>query len=262
MPAAFYEPDGDRFVATALTVGPWDPGAQHAGPPAALLARALEAAHGGDGLRIARMTVDILRPIPVAACEIVVRVRRPGRKVQLVEAVLSSDGVELVRAAVWRLRIATLPLPEGLTMAAAPPPPSTGTERPFFHTDLTVGYHTGMEIRFVGAGGFTQPGAATVWMRMRHPLVAGEEPSPLQRVMIAADSGNGVSSVLDARAWTFVNTDLTVSLHRLPAGHWVCLDARSTVTPQGIGVAHSVLSDEHGELGHGLQTLYVERLRS
>ena len=113
-----------------------------------------------------------------------------------------------------------------------------------------------MEYRFV-SGRFLEPGPATVWMRMRHPLVAGEQPSPLQRVLIAADSGNGVSATLDWSRYLFINVDLSVHLHRLPAGEWVCLDAITIPEPTGIGLADTALYDERGPIGRALQTLLV-----
>ncbi len=94
---------------------------------------------------------------------------------------------------------------------------------------------------------------------MRHPLVAGEEPSPLSRAVVAADSGNGVSAALDFDRFVFVNTDLTVQLHRLPEGEWVALDARTTVEAHGVGLAESVIHDRRGPLGRGLQSLFVAR---
>jgi hypothetical protein len=115
-----------------------------------------------------------------------------------------------------------------------------------------------MEYRFV-AGRFLDPGPATVWMRMRHPLVGGEEPSPLQRVLIAADSGNGVSAALDWTRYLFINVDLSVYLHRMPAGEWVCLDAVTTPEPAGVGLADTALADERGPIGRALQTLLVRR---
>ena len=92
---------------------------------------------------------------------------------------------------------------------------------------------------------------------MRLPLVEGEEPTPLQRVLVAADSGNGVSATLDWSAYLFINVDLTVHLHRLPAGEWVCLDAVTTPEPTGIGLADTALHDERGPIGRALQTLLV-----
>ena len=113
-----------------------------------------------------------------------------------------------------------------------------------------------MDYRFI-AGRFLEPGPATVWMRMRQPLVAGENPSPLQRVLVAADSGNGVSATLDWSRYLFINVDLSVHLHRLPVGEWVCLDAVTLPESHGVGLADTALFDERGPLGRALQTLLV-----
>jgi hypothetical protein len=129
-------------------------------------------------------------------------------------------------------------------------------QQPFFETPHEVGYHAAMENRFV-RGAFRELGPATVWMRMRHPLVEGEEPSPLQRLLTAADSGNGVSATLDLSRFIFINVDLTVHLHRQPVGEWVCLDAITLPQPNGVGVADTVLHDERGPIGRALQTLLV-----
>jgi hypothetical protein len=154
-----------------------------------------------------------------------------------------------MRARAWRLRAGERRIP-----GDAPPGPEAGRERDFFPTGEDVGYHTAMEYRFV-RGAFLEPGPATVWMRMRVPLVAGEEPSPLQRVMAAADSGNGVSAALDWREHLFINTDLTVHLLRLPESEWVCLQAETLLGP--LGLADTALWDERGRIGRAAQTLLV-----
>jgi hypothetical protein len=254
---AFYIPDGDGFVATELTRGPWDPDAQHAGPPAALIGRALERCDGRPGAsQIARVTYEILRPVPIGALTVEARVVRPGRSVELLEASLSSAGGEVaVRALAWRIRTDDVELPS-LPADDPPPGPDAGRPVPFFDTGHDVGYHTAMEVRFV-RGSFLDPGPATVWMRPRVAIVAGEGPTPLQRVLVAADSGNGVSAVLDHARYVFINTDLTVHLHRLPAGDWVCLDAVTLPEPHGVGMADTALYDERGRLGRALQSLFV-----
>ncbi|MGH3101114.1 MAG: thioesterase family protein, partial [Thermoleophilia bacterium] len=192
MPEAFFLPLGpDRFQATELTRGPWDPGLQHAGPPAALLGRAVER-HGDRGdLQVARVTFEIMRPLPIAELRVATRLLRGGRSVELVEASLRAGDAEVMRATALRIRTAEVGLPDGLVPGPRLPGPDAGRTMPFFPTGQEVGYHTAMDVRFV-AGSFLEPGPATAWMRMRHPLVPGEAPSPLCRVLVAADSGNGV----------------------------------------------------------------------
>jgi hypothetical protein len=256
-PDAFYEPDGDRYAATELTRGPWDPGAQHAGPPAGLLGREIERLPDAADFQIGRVTCEILRSVPIAPLLVSARVVRPGRRVQLVEAELSDGEETLMRASAWRIRTAPLEIPPAaMVPTEAPPGPERGAEVEFFPTGQELGYHTAMECRFV-AGGFVEPGPATVWLRMRQPLVAGERPSPLQRVLVAADVGNGISASLDYQRYLFINVDLTVHLERMPAGEWVCVDAVTVPQPSGNGTAESVLSDEGGRLGRALQTLLI-----
>jgi hypothetical protein len=258
VPEAFYERDGDRYLATELTRGPWDPGAQHAGPPSALLGREIELLPEAGEFQIGRVSFEILRSVPIAPLRVSARVVRPGRRVQLVEAELSDEaGEPLVRAAAWRIRTAPVDLPDAAIAVDAPPPgPEHGAEVEFFPTGQELGYHTAMECRFI-SGGFVEPGPAVVWLRMRQPLVAGEEPSPLQRVLVAADVGNGVSATLDYRRFLFINVDLTVHLERMPAGEWVCVDAVTLPQPNGLGTAESVMSDREGRIGRALQTLLV-----
>ena len=254
-PAAFYEPDGRAWVPTELTRGPWDPDAQHAGPPAALLGRAVEQA-ARPGLRVARATFEILRPVPIAPLEVATRLVRGGRSVEVHEAALTAGGVEVVLARFLRLRESPTPLPAVPAAGAPVPGPDQGRSQLFSPAHGLPGYHTAMEWRFV-KGAFREPGPAAAWLRMRHPLVPGEEPSPLCRVLIAADSGNGVSAALDPSRYLFVNADLTVHLQRLPAGEWVCLDARTSIDPAGVGLAAATLHDRSGPIGYGLQSLFV-----
>lgn len=253
---SFFTRRGDRFEPSELTRGPWDADSQHAGPPAALLGRAIERCGEPDGKQVGRVTYEILRPVPIAPLSVAVRIVRPGRSVELLEASLSGPDGELMRASAWRLMRRAVELdPAPL---AEPPAhgPEDGKPGDFFPTGVDVGYHTAMEYRFV-SGSFMEPGPAVTWMRMLHPLVEGEEPTPLQRVLIAADSGNGVSSALDYRRFLFINTDLSVHLHRLPETEWVCLDAVTRPEAAGVGMADTLLWDERGRIGRAAQTLLV-----
>ena len=255
MPDSFYEPDGDVFASTELTRGPWDPNFQHAGPPAALIGREVERLEDADEFQVARISFEILRAVPIAPLRGDAKIARPGRRVQLVQATLSDEEGEVIRATAWRLRTAPVDLPE-LSREGAPPGPAQAKPGGFIATGEAVGYHTAREYRFL-EGAFTELGPAKVWMRMRHPLVAGEQPSPLQRVLTAADSGNGVSVTLDWTHYLFIHVDLSVYLERMPVGEWICLDAVTWPQENGVGVADTLLLDERGRIGRGLQSLLI-----
>lgn len=251
---AFFTPLGqDRWMPSVHTTGPWSEGLQHGGPPSALLGRACELVEPRDDMAVARVTVEILGPVPVAELELRSRVLRPGRSVELVEAALSSGGRDVARASAWRVRRT-----EGVSVPSRAVQPATLPEAQEVvdPQGWGRGYLQAMEWRWV-SGGFNQIGPATVWGRMLHLLVPDEEPSPLSRVLIVADSGNGVSAELDMTRFYFINPELTVHLHRPAVGEWVCLDAATTVSDGGTGLATSVLSDLDGPLGVGAQSLLV-----
>jgi Thioesterase-like superfamily len=270
---AFFRVEGDLYVPTELTRGPWDPDSQHAGPPAALIGRMVERLDGGEGRHVARITFEILRAVPIAPLRAEASVVRPGRSVELVEAALSDGDGDVIRARAWRLRTEALEIPTELTSSGgpgligsspstlrpgfAPAGPADAAPGGFPQTGQSVGYHTAMEYRFL-RGSFDEAGPALAWMRMRHPLIAGEEPSPLERVLVAADSGNGVSATLDWSRFLFINVELTVHLNRALVGEWVCLDAITIPEPNGVGVADTALYDERGPIGRAMQALLID----
>lgn len=264
MADAIFQLDGDTVLPTDLARGPWSPDAQHGGAPAALLARAVERFDGGESVLVVRVTVELLRPVPIAPLRLTTRLARPGKKVQLVEAslIVAETGVEVARATGLRLRRGDVALPEGAMPAGAPPPPDAGVvSKPPWAGMLTYeGFHSGaIEMRFV-RGSFAEPGPATAWLRLRVPLVAGETPSPLSRVAAAADFGNGISWVLTRKdGYRFINPDLTIYLHRHPEGEWIALESVTAPDPHGVGLAESRLYDPRGPIGRSVQSLLIER---
>jgi hypothetical protein len=255
MTDAFYERlDDDHYRATAFTAGPWDPGAQHGGPPAALLGGAMAARITQP---VARATFELLRPVPLADLEVTTRVVRPGRAVALAEATLSDADGPCVVARAWGIRTQDVDL-EPMNAGIAPlPGPDTAHEVDFFDVAARQGWHTGMEIRFLEGAAFVEEGPARVWLRPRIAMVDDRPASPLERVLLAADGGNGVSSAADPSRWLFINPDLTVALYRHPVGDWIGMDAVSTYEPHGVGLATTVLHDGRGAIGRGLQTLLL-----
>lgn len=244
---AYYEPLGaGRFRSGPACAGPWSPGDQHGGPPSALMAGALEATGRRDDMLLARLTIEILGPIKVADLELETRVTRPGRRVERVEGTLTQGGRQVLAASAWRIARtgSSTPLP-------APPP--VPADRDLADQD---GYLGSVEWAPV-SGRFGEPGPCSVWTRLRGEIVAGELPSPLQRVVAVADSGNGVSQVFPMSETWFINPELTVHLHREAVGEWILLDAETVASEGGAGLASSVLSDRDGRIGRGAQALLI-----
>ena len=251
------EPGG--FRPTAFALGPWTAEHLHGGPVAGLIAREAERCEPDDALRVARLTVELIRPVSLAPISLEARLLRPGRKVQLVEVIGRQDGIEVALGRALRIRTADMDLPKaarlgGLTFA----PPESSVAMTWEGAPRTF-HSEGAELRFV-EGAFKSPGPATVWVRLRVPVLAGERPSPLERVATATDFGNGVSSPFSYGDWLFINPDLTIHVSRLPIGEWVGLESRTLAEPQGIGISESTLWDEQGPIGRSIQSLLIDRL--
>jgi hypothetical protein len=258
MPESVYLPDGDGFFATDLARGPWDPNAQHGGGPAALMARAVERHEPGPPMLVARLTIELLRPVPLGRIDVRTRTLRPGKKVQLIEASIVAGDVEVARATGMRIRTTDLVLPES-TRVDDQLPMSIDARTFAFENVGPVTFGAAMEFRSAH-GGIEQVGPAAVWFRLRVPIVAGEELTPLMRVAAAADFGNGVSSVVDWNTgWLFINPDLTIHLSLYPTGEWVALDAVTYPSDHGVGFAESALYDEDGRIGRSVQSLLLDR---
>jgi hypothetical protein len=257
--AAFTTVSPRALRASALTRGQWDPANQHAGPPIALACRAIEAAAQAQGLtHIARLTANLLRPVPIGDIEIEVTTDYAGRNAAHFAARLWGDGKELARFTALAQRENDVTLPEALDghplpQAPASPADSAPQRMPFGHR--LAGYADLVETR-VASGNFFRGRCAT-WFRLRHPLVDGDDASGYQRVAVAADSGNGISAVLGFDRYVFVNADLTINLLRRRVGDWICVDARTLLAPNGCGLAESQLFDETGLIGRATQSLAV-----
>ncbi|SER68828.1 Thioesterase-like superfamily protein [Lentzea xinjiangensis] len=251
---AFYLPLGDgAFRSTEHTVGPWGPDSQHLGPPSALLVRSLLGVDRAE-TSLARVTFDVLGPVPVADLTVSTSVERQGRSVELVAASLSHNGRAVLTARAWRIVGAdTAAVAGGTGEVLAPPRSASPMEIP---EGWSGGYLAAVEWLSLSGGIFT-PGDAKVWARPRVAVVEGFEPTPLERLFSVVDSASGVSSRVDIRKWYAINTDLTVHLHRQPVGEWVGMDARTTIGPDGVGVATSVVHDVQGPVGTTAQALFV-----
>jgi acyl-coenzyme A thioesterase PaaI-like protein len=270
MDDALFHADGDLWVPSEFSRGPWSPDALHGGPVAALMARAVETCATDRPMHVTRLTVELLRPVPLVPLTVRATVSRPGRKVQLVDVVVSSPDHDVAWGRALRIRRladdaeAAAGLAPFTTIGpapghdrSAPAGPEDGSTSPEPRRDYRAFHSHGAELRYL-SGDFSRTGPSTVWVRLAVPVVSGEVPSPLERVAAASDFGNGVSSVLDFERYLFINPDLSVHLDRPAVGEWICLDARTTLGATGVGLAQSAIWDVEGPIGRSLQSLLIE----
>jgi hypothetical protein len=268
--AAIFIPDGDRFIPTDFARSPWGPDVLHGGPPAGLLARAIEQANTDTGLHVARMTVDLFRPVPKAPLHVTTQFVREGRRIAVIEASLFAGDVEVSRASALLLRESEVDLPD----VHLPGPPSVAGPEGIPTTGLSTmlsegspaaspqmpgptGFHTTIEVRRVG--GLSGRGRGAAWIRIPVPFVAGEELTPLVRMAATADFGNALGHIRAGNGIGFINADITLYLHRMPAGQWICLDSQSVVQPHGAGIVESMVHDARGPVGRVVQALLANR---
>jgi hypothetical protein len=254
---AIYRVDGKRAETSPNAAGPWDSSMQHGAAPAALVTWAAEAIPTSVPMQIVRLTIDLMRPVPVATLTIESEVLREGRKIQLCAIRLLADNAVVVRATALKVRADSLPLPSDI--AGAPidvPPPDQG--QPLQPRFSSTPFVTGLSVSAV-RGGFLRRGPGAIWYRIDRPIVEGAAISQMMRAVVAADFCNGTSSVLDFDKWTFLNADLTVSLARPPLGNWILLDAETWIGPDGAGIAAGRLGDSNGYFGRAAQSLVIEK---
>jgi hypothetical protein len=212
-----------------------------------------------DGMRVARITNEFLGSIPRVPLTAETSVLRDGRRIRLIEASLLADGKPVAIARAWQIATSGeggIPA-EGMASEAAPPLPDAMPQK-YFSSFRHWGYGESIEWRWV-RGSYDSAGEAVVWARPQIPLVAGQPLHPLERILVVADSANGVSSALNPREWLFVPPAITVTLHRYPEGEWVYLAATSMLAADGLGSTLGTLGDKDGQIGSVAQPLLVAR---
>ena len=254
---AVFRVGGNRVIVSPHAAGPWDPTMQHGSAPASLAVWAAEAIPTQVPMRIARVSIDLMRPVPVKPLTLETEVLREGRKIQLCAVRLRADGVLAVAATVLKVRSKSETLPPDVTGPKVElPSPDKSPEDPAQFSNSP--FVTGMQLR-AARGKFGVPGPGAIWYRVVRPLVAGEAVSQAVRAVVAADFCNGTSAALDFRHWTFLNADLTVSMAREAVGEWILLDAESWIGPDGAGLAMARLADEQGYFGRAVQSLVIDK---
>jgi hypothetical protein len=261
-PRAVFTRDGDVWHPSVLSRGPWDPRAQHGGAPSALFAHVAESAMAEAGWQLSRLSVELVKPVPVAPLATRVNAAPPTRATARLTIDLLAGEVLVARAHALMLRSQSLELPAGLPAPSTPrmlPLPADCSE-PLRIPGLPLSgvsfYETAMTTR-AAQGDVSQGGPAAAWFKLAVPLIDGVATSPAMRAAAAADFGNGLSWVLPAERILFSNADLSLHLYRPPAGEWVGLMAETLVDAGGAGIAQSRLYDEQGPIGIAVQTLVL-----
>ena len=276
---SYYEPAGEnRYKPTPHAGGAWDPEEQHFSPLGGLVVHAIDrfvAGRPGGELLMSRISFDILGRLALDECEIRVQTLRPGRTIELVEAVVLIGDRPVVRARAWLLGSGDTAAVAGVGgeggiggqggfsgqggeagVAGRMTPPEELESWPM--TDVWPGgYIASVDVRPVAP---PRPGRTTAWVGTGLDLVAGQPSSPLASFVALVDTANGIAVRESPAEWMFPNVDLTIHLHRQPQGRWTGLDTTVTFGPTGQGVTSSVLHDVAGPVGHAEQILTVRPL--
>ncbi len=250
------------LIPGGLTRGGWDDVSQHGGPPAGILARAVEEVPTLVPMLVTRLTIDLVRPVPLTPLRVETEVRKEGKRVQLVEASMWASEVRVARAVALRVRVGDVDVSEPATDRMPVPPEELAVLEWASHfgedPDLERFHYDAVEIRSV-AGSFLAPGTGVTWFRLRYPLLTGEIPSPIVLVATLSDLANGNAQALDPKYHAFINPDISLHLHRMPGGEWIGMKSRSFPHRTGIGMTDTDLYDREGLIGKVIQSQYIER---
>lgn len=252
--AYFVRTGASSYLATEHTGGAWTVSEQHIAPALGLLAHAVELdrdARRGDGLVLARLSYDILGTVPVAEVEVDVHVLRPGRTIELVEAVLSHHGRAVVRLRAWLLQPRDT---AGLAGGDHPPIPGPDELAPWQPSSVWPGgFIASAEVRRRQQ----RPGRAQFWVRTSQRLLDEEPVSRLAAGCGLLDIANGMTVRADPAKVAFPNVDLTAHLVGPPDDGWLGFDTTVSFGTDGLGLTESVLHAARGPIGTVSQILTV-----
>ncbi len=265
MTEVLFQRDGDLYLPTPASGSPWGSEQLHGGPVVGLMAHAVEQASDNNDLHLSRLTVDLLRAVPKSPLTVTARVVRGGKRLQILEASLLADDLEVARASALFLENRPVAVPErGRFPSTSPQPPSTPVEATIAEAGgwekgyCPVGLHS--TAKAVVLEGVDGSGQGIAWLKLPLPLVEGVETSPTVAAATLCDFGNGVGQLNLARDLGCINTDVTLYLHRRPVGEWLGLDARSRMQDTGVGLVETTLFDRDGPVGKILQAIITMQM--
>ncbi len=251
---ALFRREGDHVLPLPMAEGPWMPGALSGSAVGPLVAALLEGVPMTAPMTFARLSIEFLRPVPMALLEPVLSVVREGRKQQVLRLELRAEGKEVIHATAVRLRL------DGVPVASPPAPafqPPSG-----LRFDPRVGGDNGfmelLDSRVLRTNDFG-PGTSEAWLRYRGEVLEGEAVTPFVRAAMFADFGNGLAPIVDPAHFMYMNADITLHLARPPRGEWMHLQARTVDGGAGVAMVGVELADADGHVGWAHQSLLLER---
>ncbi|MEY8837882.1 thioesterase family protein [Cribrihabitans sp. XS_ASV171] len=258
--AYFRRTEEGVFLGNDPARGPWSSDHCHAGPVTGLCARAAEGAIGPEKM-LTRLTLDVLKPLPLAGLRVKAEVTRNTRTLATTRIeVHALDGTLCMTAS--SMHLVRKELGDVPTVHVASPAWDEAErdaslligalhDKPAFGQFVEMAYPQ---------GGSRDPGPKTIWMRTPQ-LLQGEEQSPIQSICALADCGNGISWNEPPVRFGFMNTDLTLQIHREPEGEWMASESLSHWHGNGVGMSQSILHDTKGPVGVALQTLVLHPMQ-
>ncbi|WP_296405124.1 thioesterase family protein [Psychrobacter sp.] len=253
-------PDGSviaYYKATKHAQGAWNENEQHMAPATGILTREIVNFHPHDRLRLARVSLDILGLIPLDDFTITTRYIRPGKTIELIEAVLNSGGRDSIIARAWRLCTGDTSSIAGLEDQVIDSHPD---QLPSW--EEMKGWPGGfIESIDLAATPNRRPGKGLVWVTTDFEMVEGESTDDIVRILGLVDTANGVvprkGPNLSKMNWMFPNTDLQIHMYRLPQGKWLGIEAVQQYGEDGIGLTSAILHDLQGPFGRSEQILTI-----
>jgi hypothetical protein len=257
---SLYLRDGERYVPSALTTGPWRPDAMHGGAPSALIGALITAAVE-EGEQVARVQIDLERPVPLEPLLGIVRRRQVSRRITHLDIELASDEGRAVSAKALLTRQEPI---------SVPPEEEANLIRPedlvsmdwshLYSNDNTTFVRHAVDHRIV-RGGYGVPMPSAAWLRLEVPVIDGEEPCGLSQLLAVADFGSALSqTAVLGPGFALINVDVNVTIFRPPVGPWFYLDATGHVGQAGLGLAVTHISDLEGALGVITQSQLLQKL--
>ncbi|HVI34292.1 acyl-CoA thioesterase domain-containing protein [Phenylobacterium sp.] len=240
----FFRIDGDHYVPTPASRGPWNPNSLHGRVIIGLLGHEIERLYGGPDYIPGRLTVDMYRLPDLSPVEVTTRVVRDGYRIKVIDAEFVSGGVSAGRATCQLLR-RTEP-----TTGNVWKPDNWDAPKP---ADIPVPQDPRMGMGGMWAmrpitGAFGTVGPRKTWMSEVRELVEGRALTPFTRVAVAADFASPFANAGD-KGLEYINTDITVYLHREPTTEWVGFEVINHGSTDGVGIGECLLYDEAGPIG-------------